>query len=87
MLVRREAYSDPDWIFEIKYNGFRSLAPACRWAYPTDLGTARLSSAGELQFALETAGAGSGRELAWRRTSMGQLHSIPSVTRVLFPQL
>jgi hypothetical protein len=32
LAVRREAFSHPDWIFEIKYEGFRSLAasPAAR---------------------------------------------------------
>jgi ATP-dependent DNA ligase len=26
LAVRREAFTHPDWIFEIKYDGFRSLA-------------------------------------------------------------
>jgi ATP-dependent DNA ligase len=26
LAVRRESFSHPDWIFEIKYDGFRSLA-------------------------------------------------------------
>jgi len=26
LAIRREAFTHPDWIFEIKYDGFRSLA-------------------------------------------------------------
>jgi len=28
LALRHEAFTHPDWIFEIKYDGFRSLAPA-----------------------------------------------------------